>query len=540
MPLLESKVTSYKNESQQLLVASLLARIERLEAQLEDAEAKADARDERITRLEADLRAAENERVKLRGKIERQAAEIRRQDAYIERLRDQKAKLKADADEDSHNSPKPPSSDVGKARLSRAERRRKAREEAKRRSQERGQRKAGKQPEQDGHGRKHLPSDLFELIDLYPELCSCGHQFTSAEREHSLRHGVHQRFELPEQPLDFFEFHTHQLRCPGCRARVTASLPAEYQRQVLGPRLRAAIVSLAIRNRVSRRQLQELAQDLFGIGISVGMVEAILKDAALALAAPHVKLVEHVQAAPAANIDETGWLTDGELRCLLVSACEDAAFFKVVQSRWTEFLDELLSEHNPGQVVMSDRWFIYDALDIEKRQVCWEHLKRAFIKHSEGLIEQKQFGTDALTLTRAMFHAWHAFCEHGDRARLQDEMAPIQTGLHELLSNAARKSKRTRLYRRIACDLLKLWPALWTFLKVDGVEPTNNAAERALRGPVIARRLSHGTRNEAGEAFVERAMSANITCRLQGRSLYQYFAELLTAWARGDPLPALV
>jgi transposase len=118
-------------------------------------------------------------------------------------------------------------------------------------------------------------------------------------------------------------------------------------------------------------------------------------------------------------------------------------------------------------------------------------------------------------------------------------MKPIQAELRALLERAARKSKRTRLHRVFANNLLKIWPALWTFVTVDGDEPTNNAAERSLRGPVIHRKLSHGTRTDDGERFIERALSASVTCRLQGRSLFAYLAELLGARARGQPLPAL-
>ena len=71
------------------------------------------------------------------------------------------------------------------------------------------------------------------------------------------------------------------------------------------------------------------------------------------------------------------------------------------------------------------------------------------------------------------------------------------------------------------------------------MEPTNNPAERALRGPVIHRKLSHGTQSEAGERFAERALSAAATCRQQHRSLFEYLTELITAHNRGDPLPAL-
>jgi transposase len=119
-------------------------------------------------------------------------------------------------------------------------------------------------------------------------------------------------------------------------------------------------------------------------------------------------------------------------------------------------------------------------------------------------------------------------------------MKPVQSQLRTLLERAGRKSTRTRFHRVFANNLLKIWPALWTFLTVTGVQPTNNAAERALRGPVIHRKLSHGSRSEEGERFIERALSASVTCRLQGRSLFTYLAELIAAHARGDPLPALV
>jgi transposase len=118
-------------------------------------------------------------------------------------------------------------------------------------------------------------------------------------------------------------------------------------------------------------------------------------------------------------------------------------------------------------------------------------------------------------------------------------MKPIQDELRKLLEHAARKSPRTRHHRRFANNLLNLWPALWTFVTVEGVEPTNNAAERALRGPVIYRRLSHGTQSDDGERFIERALSVSVTCRLQCRSMFTYMRELLTAHVRGDPLPTL-
>jgi transposase len=172
--------------------------------------------------------------------------------------------------------------------------------------------------------------------------------------------------------------------------------------------------------------------------------------------------------------------------------------------------------------------------------VCWSHLQRDFRRHSEGLAEQKTLGEKGLALAGQVFTSWRAYQhEHHDRDQLTRQVTPIQAELRTLLEHAGRQSKRTRLHRVFANKLLKIWPALWTFVTTDGVQPTNNPAERALRSPVIHRKLSHGTRTDAGERFAERALSAAVTCRQQRRSLFKFLTELITAHTRGDPLPTL-
>jgi transposase len=161
-------------------------------------------------------------------------------------------------------------------------------------------------------------------------------------------------------------------------------------------------------------------------------------------------------------------------------------------------------------------------------------------RHADGLGEQKTFGEQGLKLTRQGFAAWRAHQhQHHDRDQLRAELEPIQTQLRALLEDASPKSRRTRWHRQFANNLLKIWPALWTFVTIDGIEPTNNPAERALRAPVIHRKLSLGSQSYSGERFAERALSAAGTCRLQRRSLFTYLSELIPAHTRDDPFPAL-
>jgi transposase len=458
---------------------------------------------------------------------ERSERQIARLQARVERLEEELRK-------NSRNSSKPPSSDPPKTRQQRrAEARAKAKELLG------GERKAGAQPGHRGAGRKLAPEErVDEIVEHYPESCRrCGHDFDSSERRPSARFGRHQVAELPPIAVRLTEHRTHRLRCPECRAKTTAPLPAGLGDSAFGSRAQAATVTMSARNRISRRDMAELARDLFGLQMSVGAVDAICQRASDALGDPHERLTASVLGSPAINVDETGWRTAGEGRALWTATTPEAAIFRVAENRHRDRLEEMIGGYEG--IVCSDRWWAYDHLDPECRQACWAHLWRDFTRHSEGLAEQKAFGEAGLELTKRLYGAWDGFGEHGDRRRLKREMAPIEAELRALCERAARKSKRTRFHRVFANNLLKIWPALWTFVAVEGVEPTNNAAERSLRGPVIHRKLSHGTRSEDGERFVERALSASVTCRLQGRSLFAYLVELLTARSRGQPLPAL-
>jgi transposase len=380
---------------------------------------------------------------------------------------------------------------------------------------------------------------MHEIVDHYPHACGgCGREFSEREKVPRYRPGRHQVAELPPITVLFSEHRTHRLRCPGC-ARRTRAVLGRVGESPFGPRLQAAVVTLTARNRISRRDMSELVRELFGVCVSVGAIDAICQRASALLSGPHERLLAHVLGAGAVNVDETGWFLKGENRWMWTAATADAAIFRIAQDRHQDRLAELLGEDFAG-IVTSDRWWAYDLLGPEQRQACWSHLVRDFRFHSEGLDAQKIFGQAGLDLTRGLFDVWHAFGEHQDRERLAVEMKPVQDEFKTLLEHAGQKTKRHRLHRRFANNLLKLWPALWTFLTVAGVSPTNNAAERALRGPVIHRRLSHGNQSDEGERFTERSLSASVTCRLQRRSLHHYLAQLFTANHQGGALPALV
>ena len=457
----------------------------------------------------------------------------------VEEHGDRLKRLEAQARQDSRTSSKPPSQDPPKTR---AERRAEARAKAKEWARQEGeQRKAGGQPGHRGVGRELRPEDqIDEIVDHYPAACGgCGQEFASEQQRPGGRFGRRQVAELPPISVMWTEHRSHQLRCRHCRAKTSARLPDEIAGSVFGPRLQAAVVALTAAYRVSRRGIAELASNLFGVSVSTGAVDAICQRASQALAGPHLQLADWVLDQGAVHVDETGWRTSGESRALWTATTPQAVHLQIAEHCNRKQFNALIGT-TYGGIVISDRWPGYNHLDPDHRQVCWSHLQRDFRRHADGLGEQKPFGETGVALTRRVFAAWRSYQhEHHDRALLQAEIAPLQTELRSLLKAASLKKARNRWHRQFANNLLKVWPALWTFTLIDGVEPTNNPAERALRGPVIHRKLSLGTQSDTGERFAERALSAAGTCRLQHRSLFTYLAELLTAHSRGDPFPQL-
>ena len=242
-------------------------------------------------------------------------------------------------------------------------------------------------------------------------------------------------------------------------------------------------------------------------------------------------------APPVVNIDETGWKTSGERRTLWGALTRQTAVFRIAAGRHASEAQTMLGERYDG-IVCSDRYAGYDYLDPTRRQLCWAHLLRDFTAHSEGMGEQAQFGAAGLAVATTSSTPGSSSSKTVTGPALRRRIKPLQAKLRAELEHASRKSARTKYHRQFARNLLKRWPALWTFTHTDGVEPTNNHAERGLRGAVIYRKLSLGTQSERGERSIERLLSASITCRLRKQSLFAYLTQVITAHARGDPIPS--
>src|SRR5450759_268307 len=282
------------------------------------------------------------------------SARLAAQDAQIAQLAARVAELEQRLNRNSRNSSTPPSQDPPGA----PERRRVPTSE----------RSQGAQPGHPGRGRHLAPIEtLDELIDHWPARCRCGHVFRAAERAARGEPARHQLAELPPTAVLLSEHRLQRLRCPECGAVTRAELPVDVPRGAFGPRLQAAVATLAVRNRVSRRDAAELVRELFGCRLASGTIDAIVQGAGAALEEPHARLRDHVRSAPAVNIDETGWRTAGERRTLWGVLSGQAALFRIAEGRHQREAQALLGEDFSG-VACADRWWAYDYLAAERRQ----------------------------------------------------------------------------------------------------------------------------------------------------------------------------
>ena len=237
-------------------------------------------------------------------------------------------------------------------------------------------------------------------------------------------------------------------------------------------------------------------------------------------------------------MDETGWRLKGARRTLWGAFTDRIAVYQIASDRHEDRARELLGDSTG--IVTSDRWWAYNHLPLARRQICWSHLQRDFTAHAEaGGGAEKELGEAGLRVCDEVFWAWEIYQHTSERTELKRRIRQLRRELEPILRQYSGKAPRYKRSRGLARNLLKVWPAMWTFADRRGVHPTNNHAERALRGAVIYRKLSLGSQSNDGERRIERLLSASTTCRLQHRSLFEHLSELLTASTRGDPLPTL-
>jgi transposase len=396
--------------------------------------------------------------------------------------------------------------------------------------------KRGGQPGRRKAHRALVPTEkVHETIHCRPNRCRrCGHGLSGDDTTPL----IHQVAELPKIEPIVNEYRLHRLVCPGCGETTCGVPPQGVTGGCFGPYLQALLAMFAGTYRLSKRQIQQVSADVFGLSISTGMISKLERKSAAALEAPYHELATSIHQTDVVNIDETSWRENRGKRWLWVTVTGWFTVFTIARNRSGAIATALLGSQE-GQVVSSDRFSAYEWIMVFWRQICWSHLRRDFQAMIDRGGDGEKVGRRLLSMSNRLFGNWHRVRDGTlEWSVFQKRMVRLRREVEQALEDGSRCSCAKT--SATCFEILKVEAGLWTFARVAGIEPTNNAAERALRHAVIWRRISGGTDSVHGSRFVERMLSVVATCRQQGGNVLDYLTSCFEADRHGRAIPSLV
>lgn len=431
------------------------------------------------------------------------------------------AELKERLNQNSHNSSRPPSSDGP---------------EVKRKPpQEPSGRKRGAQPGHPHYQRALVPVEqVQEVVPCKPSECRrCGGVLEGSDPQ-PLRHQV---MEVPLPVPEVTEYQLHRLLCMRCGITTCGTLPPGVPTTSYGPRLASLMALCSGAYRMSKRMVASFCVEVLGVPMAVGEVCRVEQTVAQALDPPVQEARTYVQSQHA-NVDETPWWEQLRRSSLWVAVTQWVSAFYLRPSRGAKVLWEVVGEGYRA-VLTSDRAKAYNGQPLRWRQICWAHLRRDF----QAMIDRGGAGAEVgrrlLEYTEVLFGWWH-WVRDGTWARstFKSYVSFVRGLVREELEAGTRCACRKTA--ATCWELLQVEPALWTFVRVAGVEPTNNAAERALRHAVLWRKTSYGTESTTGSHFVENILTVVTTCHQQDRNVLDYLTGCCQAFYAGTQPPSLL
>jgi transposase len=466
-----------------------------------------DPRDQRIADLEVQVAARDAEIAELRRKLEELTQLV--------------LTLKERLDQNSTNSSKPPSSDSPDQR---AERRGKGATGGKR----------GGQPGHSGSKRALAPPEqVSEFKNLFPSNCeNCWTELPQAPGSTVQRF---QTLELPELKALITEWLRHCVTCPRCNHKTWASIEP-IPATPFGPRLSAVIALFTGVYHLSRRAAENVLSDVLGIDISLGAVSAVEERVSEAVKPAVAEAWAKVDDAPVRHTDGTSWFQAGVMCSLWTIATSVATVFKILANGQAVTLAPLFGKKLG--ILVSDRAKALNFWAMAQRQICWAHLLRKAISFSERDGPAGALGREMLEYIGIVFDYWDQLrAGKIGRDQFRELMAPVRFHV-EALFERGRAAKLPHVSGSCE-DILDYRAALWTFVDREGVEPTNNHAERELRAFVLWRKRSFGTQSERGNLFAERMMTVAHTARKQNKNVLEFLTACCTAAREGTAAPSL-
>lgn len=444
--------------------------------------------------------------------------------ATLQIVQGEKANLQERFNRHSGNSSRPPSSDGPEVKRQPIGQ-----------TQSEGRNRGG-QPGHQGTTRSLIAvAEVKAVKNHKPEACChCGHELAGQDPEPRR----HQVTEIPAVIAEVTEHRLHTLTCAACGGETTAEWPDGVPVGAFGPHLQAMVSLLGGKYHLSKREIGEIMSDFFQADLALGTVPALEQRTSHIIKAPVQEARQYVRNQPVVHVDETGWKEAGKRAWLWVAATLLVTVYVIRPSRGGQVAKEILGLDFTG-IAVSDRWSAYNWLLNCLRQLCWAHLKRDFQAFIDRGGPSAQLGQALVSQAELMFQWWHAVRDGTmSRATFQLHMIWVQQIVAELLrlGLTCDHPKTAGTCR----DILKREAALWTFVWIPDVEPTNNLGERQVRPGVLWRNTSFGTQSKKGSRFVERIMTVVATLKQQNRNALEYLTAACEAANWGHPAPSLL
>ena len=348
--------------------------------------------------------------------------------------------------------------------------------------------KRGGQPGHPKRTRPLLPTEeCDQVVHHRPTACSdCGTNLNGDDPDPRR----HQVTEIPAVKPTVTEHQIHTLECQECGCRTCGRLPQTVPRGCFGPNVVAVVTLFSSLGRLSQRMIASLLKDLFHLEVADGQISRLQSIGRKALQAGYDDIVADVRTSAAVNIDETGWRENQRKAWLWTVVGRCGTLFAVRTSRSRAMATELLGETFNG-IVVSDRYSAYSHFDDHRHQFCWAHLLRDFQAMIERGGAAADVGSRLQNAGRALIHHWKRLQSRKiQRSTFNGHYLGLRSEVVSALDDGSQcdEAKTAETCRRLGNECY----SLFVFAEHDGVSPTNNAAEQALRKSVIFRKLSFG------------------------------------------------
>lgn len=386
-----------------------------------------------------------------------------------------------------------------------------------------GGRKIGGQVGHKGNYRIKMEADEIIRVRLH-DTCECGGEIAVCNKPY-----IHQNVDLPKIKPYVVEYQLEHGRCRKCGKRRSSKLPEGVTPDTFGPRVKSVVASLSGFYKNSKREIANIMKDIFNMSISVGSVSNSEARVSSKCKEAYEQIEKEIKASEVLHIDETSHYNKGKLGWCWMFANNKATLMKLADTRGMKFLkNSAFCDYK--NLVITDRYAVYNHFSDEKRQICWAHLLRNFerLSHSWNS-EVMRLGNCLKDAANGLFALKNALSENEiSISRFTKQAKELRRFMQYCMIKISYILEAKGASRTVK-GIIKSEPMMWTFLDdPENIPLTNNHVERQIRHYVVYRKNSYFAQSERGNRFLEQIISLYLTWRQKKLNPFQNLLSIVS------------